>query len=59
MFFSTPQLKARVDKTTDCGNQTSGGPGGTSSVHTTSTDATVSAPTSTWPGFRSLFCADP
>ena len=45
--------KARVDKATDCGNQTSGGPDGTSSAHTTITGATVSAPASTWPGFRS------
>ena len=48
--------KARVDKTTDCGNYnilTSGGPGGTLCAHTTNTGATVSAPANTWPGFRS------
>ena len=53
---------ARVDKTTDCGTHnilTSDGPGGTLGAHTTNTDATVSAPASTWPGFRSLFCTGP
>ena len=54
--------KARVDKTTGCGNHnilTSVGPGGTSGAHTTYTGTTVSAPASTWPDFRSSFCAGP
>ena len=54
--------KTRVDKTTDCGNHnilTSGGPGETAGAHTMNTGATVSAPASTWPGFRSLFCTGP
>ena len=38
---------------------TSGGPGRTSGAHTTNTGTTVSTPASTWPGFRSLFCAGP
>ena len=38
---------------------TSGGPGGTLGAHTTNTGATVSAPASTWPDFRYLFCAGP
>ena len=45
-----------MDKANDCGNHNSGGPGGTSGAHTTNTGATVSAPASTWPGFR---CAGP
>ena len=50
--------KARMDKTSDCGNHNLFS-GGTSGAHTTNTGDTVSAPASTWPGFRSLFCTGP